>query len=45
MRTALGDLDGTALTSVQAFSADMPFNLVLRDGRVGARVTDVEKQP
>ena len=39
------DLDGRALTSVEAFSTDMPFNMVLRDGRVSARVTDVEKQP
>jgi len=39
------DLDGRALTSVQSFSAAMPFNLVLRDGRVGARVTKVEEQP
>lgn len=39
------DLDGRALTSVRSFSADKPFNLVLRDGRVGARVTDVEEQP
>src|SRR5687767_2165733 len=38
------DLDGRALTSVEAFRADMPFNLVLRDGRVSARVSDVEKQ-
>jgi exodeoxyribonuclease VII large subunit len=38
-------LDGRALTSIQAFRDDMPFNVVLRDGRVGARVTKVEGQP
>jgi len=31
--------DGRALTHAAAFAADMPFNLVLRDGSVGARVT------
>jgi len=37
-------LDGRALTSIKAFSDEMPFNLVLRDGFVGARVTNVEDQ-
>jgi exodeoxyribonuclease VII large subunit len=32
---------GPALTSVASFEKDMTFDLVLRDGRVGARVTDV----
>jgi exodeoxyribonuclease VII large subunit len=38
------DADGRALTSVERFQKDMPFDLVLRDGRVGARVTRVEEQ-
>jgi exodeoxyribonuclease VII large subunit len=33
--------DGRALTSAASFSKDMPFDLVLRDGTVAARVTDV----
>jgi exodeoxyribonuclease VII large subunit len=33
--------DGRALTHVDAFAPEMPFNLVLRDGAVGARVTRV----
>lgn len=36
------DEDGRPLTSVAAFQADMPFRLVLRDGRVAARVTGTE---
>jgi exodeoxyribonuclease VII large subunit len=32
---------GAALTSIASFTRDMSFDLVLRDGRVGARVTDV----
>jgi exodeoxyribonuclease VII large subunit len=35
--------DGRALTSASQFSDDMPFNLVLRDGTVGARATEVRK--
>jgi exodeoxyribonuclease VII large subunit len=35
--------DGRALTSVRSFQRDMPFNLVLRDGRVSARAVDVEQ--
>ena len=35
------DPDGKALTSAKQFSKDLPFNVVLRDGIVGARVTDV----
>jgi exodeoxyribonuclease VII large subunit len=38
------DLDGRALTSVQSFRDAMPFNLLLRDGRVGARVTEIKEQ-
>ena len=38
-------LDGRALTSIHAFQDEMPFNVVLRDGRVGARVTKIEGQP
>jgi exodeoxyribonuclease VII large subunit len=38
-------LDGRALTSIQAFQDDMAFNVVLHDGRVGARVTKIEAQP
>jgi len=37
------DQDGQALTSVTKFSTEMPFNLVLRDGRIAARVTGVEE--
>lgn len=33
--------DGRALTSAKSFHDDMPFRLVLRDGTVAARVTDV----
>ncbi|MEX2154026.1 MAG: exodeoxyribonuclease VII large subunit [Gemmatimonadaceae bacterium] len=36
--------DGRALTSVSAFQNDMPFRLVLRDGDIGARVTNIEEQ-
>jgi len=36
--------DGRALTSVSAFQNDMSFSLVLRDGSVGARVTDIGEQ-
>jgi exodeoxyribonuclease VII large subunit len=32
---------GRALTSVSQFEPEMPFSVVLRDGTVGARVTDV----
>ena len=35
--------DGHALTSTQSFQPDMPFDLLLRDGTVGARVTRVEE--
>jgi exodeoxyribonuclease VII large subunit len=35
--------DRQALTSRQQFTADMPFELVLRDGTVAARVTDAGK--
>lgn len=38
------DLDGRALTSTQSFSDGMAFHLVLRDGRIAARVTGVEGQ-
>jgi exodeoxyribonuclease VII large subunit len=34
---------GQALTSAAQFRPDMPFNVVLRDGTVGARVTDVKE--
>lgn len=34
---------GQALTSAAQFRTDMPFNVVLRDGTVGARVTDVKE--
>jgi exodeoxyribonuclease VII large subunit len=37
--------DGRALTSIQAFRDEMPFNLLLKDGQVGARVTKVEGRP
>ena len=36
--------DGKALTSVHRFTDEMPFKLLLRDGRVAARVTDIEEQ-
>lgn len=36
--------DGRALTSVQTFHEDMSFDLLLRDGKVGATVTRVEGQ-
>ncbi|MGH7678172.1 MAG: exodeoxyribonuclease VII large subunit [Gemmatimonadaceae bacterium] len=36
--------DGRALTSAGAFRPDMPFDLLLRDGTVGARVTSVEDE-
>jgi exodeoxyribonuclease VII large subunit len=35
--------DGGALTSIQSFKEEMPFSLVLRDGRLGARVTRIEE--
>jgi len=35
--------DGRALTSAAAFSNDMPFDVVLRDGTVGARVIRVNR--
>jgi exodeoxyribonuclease VII large subunit len=35
------DTNGRALTSTRAFHDDMSFSLLLRDGTVGARVTDV----
>jgi exodeoxyribonuclease VII large subunit len=35
--------DGRALTSATAFSPDMPFELLLRDGTVAARATDVRR--
>jgi exodeoxyribonuclease VII large subunit len=38
------DESGRALTSVQSFANDMAFDLVLRDGTVGARATRVEGQ-
>jgi exodeoxyribonuclease VII large subunit len=34
-------VDGRALTSATQFTEEMPFNVVLRDGTVAARVTDV----
>ena len=37
--------DGRALTSVRAFTNDMPFSVVLRDGTVGARTTDIKPNP
>jgi exodeoxyribonuclease VII large subunit len=37
------DLNGRALTSIQAFRPEMPFNLVLRDGTVEARAGDVKE--
>ena len=33
--------DGRALTSLAAFQPEMPFTLTLRDGTLGARVTDL----
>jgi exodeoxyribonuclease VII large subunit len=39
------DTKGHALTSVSRFSADMEFDVVLKDGVVGARVTRVQEQP
>ena len=36
--------DGHALTSAGAFRPNMPFDLLLRDGKVGARVTSVEDE-
>jgi exodeoxyribonuclease VII large subunit len=39
------DGEGHALTSVARFTPNMEFDLVLRDGRVGARVTRVQEQP
>lgn len=36
---------GNALTSTAAFTPDMPFDLVLRDGVVGARATDIRRSP
>jgi exodeoxyribonuclease VII large subunit len=38
------DLDGRALTSAQSFLDGMEFRLLLRDGRIAARVTGVEEQ-
>jgi exodeoxyribonuclease VII large subunit len=38
------DGKGHALTSVASFAPDMEFDVVLRDGLVGARVTRVEEQ-
>jgi exodeoxyribonuclease VII large subunit len=35
--------DGRALMSAKQFSDDMPFNVLLRDGTVAARVTGVEE--
>ncbi|HJQ21000.1 MAG TPA: exodeoxyribonuclease VII large subunit [Gemmatimonadaceae bacterium] len=35
--------DGRPLTHVAAFDTDMAFDLVLRDGRVAARVTEVKE--
>lgn len=37
-------LDGRALTSVKAFQPGADFELLLRDGRIGARVTRTEQQ-
>jgi exodeoxyribonuclease VII large subunit len=37
--------DGRALTSTGAFAKDMAFDLVLRDGKVAARVTGVDRTP
>jgi exodeoxyribonuclease VII large subunit len=36
-------IDGEALTSAKAFHAEMPFKLLLRDGTIGARVTDASE--
>jgi exodeoxyribonuclease VII large subunit len=38
------DADGRALTSVKAFQPGADFELLLRDGRIGARVTRTEQQ-
>lgn len=38
------DANGHALTSVAAFAPHMEFDVVLRDGRVGAKVTHVQEQ-
>jgi exodeoxyribonuclease VII large subunit len=35
--------DGRALTSAKAFHDDMSFKLLLRDGTIGARVTDASE--
>jgi exodeoxyribonuclease VII large subunit len=37
--------NGRALTSVRAFTDDMPFSVVLRDGTVNARTTDIKPNP
>lgn len=37
--------DGRALTSVERFGPDEPFDLVLRDGTVAARAIEVRKAP
>lgn len=34
---------GSALTSAASFTPDMPFDLILRDGVVGARANDIRK--
>ena len=34
---------GRALTSTAAFTPDLPFDLVLRDGIVAARATDIRR--
>lgn len=39
------DSSGHALTSASRFARDMDFDVVLRDGVVGARVTHVREQP
>ena len=38
------DARGHALTSVSRFTNDMQFDVVLRDGTVGARVTSIQEQ-
>lgn len=38
------DRSGRALPSATQFAVDMPFDLVLRDGTIGARVTDRERR-
>jgi exodeoxyribonuclease VII large subunit len=35
--------DGRALTSAKQFSDEMPFNVLLRDGTIAARVIGVEE--